>query len=93
MHYLNKKYRPYRDVNDAQENQEDENDSDSDNYSCTTTTSTIMDPNMVRNKVRKSLLAKMKTEKRRIRNKGESAMVTEKLREINDTIKSSLHLD
>ena len=92
MHYLNKKYRPYRDATEAQDNENDSDDN-SDTYSCTTTTSTIMDPNLVRAKVRKSLLAKMKTEKRRIRNKGESALVTEKMREINDTIKCSLHLD
>lgn len=92
IHYLNKKYQPYRDPKDDKEDVED-NESDSDKYSCTTTTSTIMDPGMVRSKVRKSLLAKIKTEKRRLRNKGESALCTEKLREINDTIKSSLNFD
>lgn len=92
IHYLNKKYQPYRDPKNDKEDGE-ENESDSDNYSCTTTTSTIMDPGMVRSKVRKSLLAKIKTEKRRLRNKGESALCTEKLREINDTIKSSLNFD
>jgi hypothetical protein len=92
IHYLNKKYQPYRDLKEEKEEIGDD-DSDSDNYSCTTTTSTIMDPGMVRSKVRKSLLAKMKTEKRRLRNKGESALCTEKLREINDTIKSSLNFD
>ena len=92
VHYLNKKYQPYRDAKESFE-KEEESDSDSDNYSCTTTTSTIMDPGMVRSRVRKSLLAKMKTEKRRLRNKGESALATEKVREINDTIKSSLNFD
>jgi RIO kinase 2 len=87
-HYLNKKYRPYRDQTDTAD-QVDESD-ESDNYSCTTTTSTIMDPSMVRNKVKKSLLMRQKLEKRRIRNKGESALATERLREVKDTIKCSL---
>lgn len=81
----NKMYRPYRDA-DFEEKDSDE----SDNYSCTTTTSTIMDPKMVRSKVRKSLLQKIKTEKRRIRNKGEASLITQRNREVNDTIKSSM---
>jgi hypothetical protein len=50
-----------------------------------------MDPSYVRSKVRKSLLQRMKKEQRRIRNKGESAMITQKNRDINDTIKTSLY--
>ncbi|RNA37728.1 serine threonine- kinase RIO2 [Brachionus plicatilis] len=82
----NKMYRPYRD----NETKEDGDSDESDNYSCTTTTSTIIDPRMVRSRVRKSLLQKIKTEKRRIRNKGEASIVTQRNREVNDTIKSSM---
>lgn len=92
IHYLNKKYRPFRDQNEDDEKGSDEEDS-SDNYSCTTTTSTIMDPQQVRSKVRKSLLKKIKQEKRRIRNKGESSLLTQKNRENIDTIKASLDFD
>lgn len=90
LHLTNKQFKAYRDLAVGEE-QDEEQDSDSDNYSCTTTTSTIMDPHMVRAKVRKGLLKKIKTEKRRIRNKGESSLVTQKNREINDTIKSSMN--
>lgn len=86
LSWNNKLYRPYRDNDTKEENNSDE----SDNYSCTTTTSTIMDPRMVRSKVRKSLLQKIKTEKRRIRNKGEASIITQRNREVNDTIKSSM---
>lgn len=89
---MNKQFRPYRDVVEKETGSGDEQDSDDDDdmRSTTSVTSTIMDPKLVRSKVKKSLLSRMKAEKRRIRNKGESALVTEKVREINDTIKSSL---
>ena len=45
-----------------------------------------MDPRLVRAKVQKSILQRMKKEKRRIRNKGESALNTAKMREINEDI-------
>ena len=83
----NKAFRPFRDVGESPE----ENSDDDDNYSATTTTSTIMDPQMVRSKVKKSILATLKKERRRIRNKGESALITERNREVNDTIKSSMN--
>jgi RIO kinase 2 len=86
---LNKQYRPYRDQK-QDDDEESGSEEDEDNYSMTSCTSTIMDPKMVRSKVKQSLLRKMKTEKRRIRNKGESAIVTDRIRAVNDTIKSSL---
>ena len=87
LHIDNKQFKPYRDVN-LNDQQDERYDSDeSDNVSVTT--STIMDPGQVRAKVQKALLKRIKTEKRRIRNKGESALMTHKMREINDTIKSS----
>lgn len=88
LHISNKQFRPYRDQ--ANESDDEQNDSD-DDCSVTTTTSTIMDPHQVRAKVKKGLLKKIKTERRRIRNKGESALVTEKNREITDNIKASMH--
>jgi hypothetical protein len=83
----NKMYKAFRDANnnDTEENVEN---SDSDDYSCTTTTSTIMDPKLVRSRVKQSLLKRIKAEKRRIRNKGEASLVTQRNRDINDTIKS-----
>lgn len=94
-HELNKKYSAFRDVNnnddDDDADSKDDGEDDDVNSVATSTASTIMDPSYVRSKVRKSLLQRMKKEKRRIRNKGESAMVTQQLRDINDTIKTSLH--
>ncbi len=87
-HEFNKQFSAYRDVKKSA-NPDDEEASD-EVASVTSTTSTIMDPSYVRSRVRKSLMHRIKTEKRRIRNKGESAMVTQQLRDINDTIKSSL---
>lgn len=55
------------------------------------TTSTIMDPKQVRAKVRGSLLKKQKTEARRIRKSGESALKTATMRDIKEDIKS--HFD
>jgi hypothetical protein len=49
-----------------------------------------MDPRLVRAKVQKSILQRMKKEKRRIRNKGESALNTAKMREINEDIEANL---
>src|SRR5690606_33764549 len=90
LHALNKQYRPYRDKI-AQEEEGEERDEDyDDNFSTTSATSTIMDPKMVRAKMKQSLLKRMKQEKRRIRNKGESALATERQREAVDTIKSSM---
>ena len=89
IHMMNKQFRPYRDKTEG-EGYDDSASDDDDNYSTTSMMSTIMDPKMVRSKVKHSLLKKMKQEKRRIRNKGESALVTERNREVNDTIKSSL---
>jgi hypothetical protein len=87
---LNKQYRPYRDPNAQGEDGENgSEDDDDDGLSVGSCTSTIMDPKMVRSKVKQSLLRKMKTEKRRIRNKGESALVTDRNREVNDEIKSN----
>ena len=82
----NKGLRPFRDAGSSEEDSDQD-----DNYSATTTTSTIMDPQMVRSKVKKSILATMKKERRRIRNKGESALITERNREVTDTIKSSMN--
>ena len=82
----NKSFRPFRDAGSSEEDSDQD-----DNYSATTTTSTIMDPQMVRSKVKKSILATMKKERRRIRNKGESALITERNRDVTDTIKSSLN--
>ena len=90
LHLSNKQYRAYRDQKEG-ENVSSEEDDDDDRLSCSTTTSTIMDPKTVRGKCRKGILKKIKTERRRIRNKGESALVTEKNREINDDIKASIH--
>ncbi len=80
---LNKGYKPYRDKNN---NNEDDGSGNDDNYSVTSCASTVMSANEVRSKVRKSLLSKMKTEKRRLKNKGESAMITARNRDIKDTI-------
>ena len=72
----------------------DDDDGDDDDArsqgSVCTTTSTIMELDYVRSKVRKSLLSKMKAEKRRIKKKGESSLVTQQARDLNDTIKSSM---
>ena len=89
LHFSNKEFKAFRDMNNNDDNSDSQDDEDNDdNYSVAA--STIMDPKLVRAKVQKSLLQKMKKEKRRIRNKGESALVTAKMRDINDTIKSSL---
>ena len=93
IHTLNKQYRPYRDQNNNNEDEEDENCSSDENFSITSATSTIMDPRLVRARVKRSLLKRQKAEKRRIRNKGESALITQRMRDINDTIKSSLVFD
>jgi hypothetical protein len=77
----NRMYRPYRD--EIANNSDD----DEDNCSVTTTTSTIIDPQIVRSKVTKALQKRIKTERRRIRNKGETAMVTAQKREVSDAIK------
>lgn len=85
---LNKSYKPYRDQN----NNDNSNDDDDDDDKCTVTsyTSTIMNPQEVRAKVRKGILSRLKREHRRLKNKGENAMVTARNRDINDTIKLSL---
>ncbi len=87
---LNKQFRPYRDQKPDDDEESESGSENEDNCSVTSYTSTIMDPKMVRSKVKQSLLKRMKAEKRRIRNKGESAMVTNRIREVNDTIKSSM---
>ncbi len=88
----NKAYKPYRNPTLNEDECENETNSDDDGqYSVAA--STIMDPKQVRARVQKSLLQKMKKEKRRIRNKGESALSTAKMRDINDTIQSCLNLD
>ena len=91
LHLDNKQFRAYRDKKEGEQADSTDEDDDDDGHSCTTTTSTIMDARTVRGKVRKSILSKIKTERRRIRNKGESALITEKNREINDNIKASIH--
>ena len=94
MHLTNKQFKAFRDPKEDDKDglsSSDEEGEEDDAHSCTTTTSTIMDSSYVRSKVRKSLLSKMKTERRRIRNKGESALNTEKNRELNDNIKASIH--
>lgn len=66
----------------------DEYDSD-DSEAVSVTTSTIMDPKLVRAKVRGNLLKRQKVEARRVRNKGESALKTMALRDIREDIKSN----
>jgi hypothetical protein len=83
----NKMYKAFRDANNNN-TEENVDNSDSDDYSCTTTTSTIIDPKLVRSRVKQSLLKRMKDEKRRIRKKGEASLITQRNRDINDTIKS-----
>ena len=92
LHLSNKAFKPYRNPTLSEEECENESDDDDDGqYSVAA--STIIDPQQVRARVQKSLLQCMKKEKRRIRNKGESALSTAKMREINDTIQSCLTLD
>lgn len=95
LHLSNKQFRAYRDKTESElvgSSEEDDNDDDDDDRnSCSTTTSTIMDARTVRNKCRKSVLKKIKAERRRIRNKGESALITDRNRENNDNIKASIH--
>lgn len=57
--------------------------------SSTTSRSTIMEPEKVRAKVKRSLLKKQKKDQRRIMAKGEAAVVTRKRRENMDNIKQS----
>lgn len=66
----------------------DEYDSD-ESEAVSVTTSTIMDPKLVRAKVRGNLLKRQKVEARRVRNKGESALKTMALRDIREDIKSN----
>lgn len=92
LHLSNKAFKPYRNpIIDEEGNDNDTDSDDDDQYSIAA--STIMDPKLVRARVQKSLLQRMKKEKRRIRNKGESALTTAKMRDINDDIKSCLKLD
>lgn len=86
IHEFNKQFRPFRDQND--EELDDNYSNEDDNMTVTSVTSTIMDRKLVRARVRGSLLSKMKKEQRRIRNKGESAIKTELKRDAADTIKS-----
>ena len=88
---LNKNFKPYRDPNNnkTDENSNDFSDDD-DNLTVASCTSTIMSANEVRAKVRKSLSDRLKKERRRIKNKGENAVITARNRDINDTIKLSL---
>ena len=62
----------------------DESDDEDDGRSIAA--STIMDPKLVRSKVQKSLQQRIKKEKRRIRNKGESAFLTQRNRENVESI-------
>jgi len=84
----NKKYGAYRDPVVSDEN--NNYGSDDDNFSMTSMTSTIMDPSYVRAKVRRSLAQRQKKERRRVRNKGETSLVTEKNRDFSENIKQSM---
>ncbi len=86
LHDINKKYVPYRDANPNGVNEEVEEDTDTDD-NCTVA-STIMDPHMVRAKMRKSILGRLKKERRRIKNKGESSVITSRDRDIRENIQS-----
>jgi hypothetical protein len=92
LHEINKKYVPYRDKQFGLENQNeggnDQNSTDDDDGDNFTSTSTIMDQQQVRAKVRRSLLSRLKKERRRLKNKGESSVITSRDRDIREDIKS-----
>ena len=83
----NKAFKAFRDAPPLKAEEYDSDDSEA----VSVTTSTIMDPRLVRAKVRGCLLKRQKVEARRVRNKGESALKTSALRDIREDIKS--HFD
>lgn len=81
----NKCFKAFRDNPPVKAEEYDSDDSEA----VSVTTSTIMDPKLVRAKVRGTLLKRQKVEARRVRNKGESALKTSALRDIREDIKSN----
>ncbi len=88
LHEINKKYVPYRDAKEEKAGDHNSDTSSDDNDDNFTVTSTIMDPQMVRAKMRRSILGRLKKERRRIKNKGESSLITSRNRDIKENIQS-----
>jgi len=82
---MNKNFKAFR---DNFEKTELKSEDDDDKGSVTSYTSTIMDPRYVRAKVKGTILKQHKQEQRRLRNKGEASVITNRDRDIRENIKS-----